>query len=127
MFAVIKTGGKQYRVSAEDKITVMALAGEPGDKVTFEDVLFTGKDGAADFAPKVKVTGLKELPRRVISHALNQIATARRYAEEHETFYERVNVIVAHMGGGITVALATRNGPVTLRILNPGEKLEVMP
>ena len=59
--------------------------------------------------PKVKVTGLKELPRRVISHALNQIATARRYAEEHETFYERVRVIVAHMGGGITVG-AHRNG-----------------
>ncbi len=53
--------------------------------------------------PKVRVSGLKELPRRVISHALNQIATARRYAEEHETFYERVNVIVAHLGGGITV------------------------
>lgn len=53
--------------------------------------------------PKVKISGLKELPRRVISHALNQIATARRYAEEHETFYERINVIVAHMGGGITV------------------------
>ncbi len=31
--------------------------------------------------PKVKISGLKELPRRVISHALNQIATARRYAE----------------------------------------------
>jgi hypothetical protein len=30
-------------------------------------------------------------------------------------------------GGGITVALATRSGPVTLRILQPGEKLEVMP
>jgi len=59
--------------------------------------------------PKVKVSGLKELPRRVISHALNQIATARRYAEEHETFYERVNVVVAHMGGGITVG-AHRKG-----------------
>ncbi|MCM2250566.1 MAG: butyrate kinase, partial [Geothrix sp.] len=59
--------------------------------------------------PKVKVSGLKELPRRVISHALNQIATARRYAEEHETFYERINVIVAHMGGGITVG-AHRKG-----------------
>jgi butyrate kinase len=59
--------------------------------------------------PKVKVSGLKELPRRVISHALNQIATARRYAEERETFYERVNVIVAHMGGGITVG-AHRKG-----------------
>ncbi len=59
--------------------------------------------------PKVKISGLKELPRRVISHALNQIATARRYAEEHETFYERINVIVAHMGGGITVG-AHRKG-----------------
>ncbi|WP_366526158.1 butyrate kinase [Geothrix sp.] len=58
--------------------------------------------------PKVKITGLKELPRRVISHALNQIATARRYAEEHETFYERINVIVAHMGGGITVGAHRR-------------------
>ncbi len=59
--------------------------------------------------PKVKVSGLKELPRRVVSHALNQIATARRYAEEHETFYERINVIVAHLGGGITVG-AHRKG-----------------
>jgi large subunit ribosomal protein L21 len=39
MFAVIKTGGKQYKVAAEDKITVMTLAGEPGDKLTFEDIL----------------------------------------------------------------------------------------
>lgn len=47
MFAVIKTGGKQYSVSADDKITVMTLAGEPGDRVTFDDVLFLGGDGAA--------------------------------------------------------------------------------
>ncbi|MDB5546299.1 MAG: rplU [Hyphomicrobiales bacterium] len=39
MFAVIKTGGKQYKVAAEDKITVMTLAGEAGDKVTFNEVL----------------------------------------------------------------------------------------
>jgi len=39
MFAVIKTGGKQYKVAAEDTITVMTLAGEPGDKVTFDTVL----------------------------------------------------------------------------------------
>jgi len=52
---------------------------------------------------RVKITGLRELRRKVISHALNQIATARRYAEENETFYEDINVIVAHMGGGITI------------------------
>ena len=57
MFAVIKTGGKQYRVAADDKITVMSLAGEPGDKVTFDDVLMSAKDGAAEFGAKVKVTG----------------------------------------------------------------------
>ena len=39
MFAVIKTGGKQYRVAADDEITVMSLAGEAGESVTFSDVL----------------------------------------------------------------------------------------
>ncbi len=58
---------------------------------------------------RAKITGLKELRRLVISHALNQIATAQRYAQENETFYERVNVIVAHLGGGITVG-AHRKG-----------------
>jgi butyrate kinase len=57
-----------------------------------------------DEAPnRVRVTGMKALRRKVISHALNQIATARRYAEEHETFYEYLNLVVCHMGGGITV------------------------
>ena len=59
--------------------------------------------------PRVRVSGLKELPRKVISHALNQIATARRYAEERETLYAKVNVIVAHLGGGISVG-AHRKG-----------------
>ena len=56
MFAVIRTGGKQYRVSADEKITVMSLAGEPGDKVTFEDVLMSAKDGEHAFGATVKVT-----------------------------------------------------------------------
>jgi large subunit ribosomal protein L21 len=45
MFAVIKTGGKQYSVSADDTITVMTLPGEPGDVVTFDHVLMLGGDG----------------------------------------------------------------------------------
>lgn len=59
--------------------------------------------------PRVRVSGLRELPRRVVSHALNQIATARRFAEERETFYARINVVVAHLGGGISVG-AHRQG-----------------
>lgn len=42
MFAVIKTGGKQYRVAAGDVITVEKIAGEPGAKVAFGDVLMIG-------------------------------------------------------------------------------------
>jgi len=44
MFAVIKTGGKQYRVAAEDKLQVATIAGEPGDIVTFGEVLVVGGD-----------------------------------------------------------------------------------
>ncbi len=57
MFAVVRIGGKQYRVAADEQIQVMSLAGEPGDKVTFEDVLFVGKDGSAEFGAKAKVEG----------------------------------------------------------------------
>jgi large subunit ribosomal protein L21 len=42
MFAVIKTGGKQYRVAADDKLQVGKVAGEPGDIITFGEVLVVG-------------------------------------------------------------------------------------
>ena len=44
MFAVIKTGGKQYRVAKDDVIVVEKLDGKAGGKVTFKDVLMTGDD-----------------------------------------------------------------------------------
>ena len=45
MFAVIKTGGKQYRVSKDDVIAVEKLAGEPGDLVEISDVLMVSEEG----------------------------------------------------------------------------------
>jgi len=42
MFAVIKTGGKQYRVAADDKLKVEKIAGEVGDIITFGEVLVVG-------------------------------------------------------------------------------------
>ena len=44
MFAVIKTGGKQYRVAPDDVIEVERLAGESGNEITFTDVLAVGSD-----------------------------------------------------------------------------------
>jgi len=56
MFAVVRTGGKQYRVAAGDKIAVEKLAGEAGDKITLGDVLLTGADGAVSDASNVSVS-----------------------------------------------------------------------
>jgi large subunit ribosomal protein L21 len=45
MFAIVRTGGKQYRVAAGDKIVVEKLAGEAGDSVSLGDVLLAGDGG----------------------------------------------------------------------------------
>ena len=44
MFAVIKTGGKQYRVAADDVLQVEKVAGNPGDIIEFGEVLVVGGD-----------------------------------------------------------------------------------
>ena len=44
MFAVIKTGGKQFRIAASDVITIPKLEGEPGTAITFDEVLVLGAE-----------------------------------------------------------------------------------
>jgi large subunit ribosomal protein L21 len=53
MFAVFKTGGKQYRVATEDMITVDKVTGEPGEIVEFGEVLVVGGDALSLGAPTV--------------------------------------------------------------------------
>jgi large subunit ribosomal protein L21 len=45
MYAVIKTGGKQYRVTSGDKLKIEMLAADVGSEVTFDQVLMIGGDG----------------------------------------------------------------------------------
>lgn len=44
MYAIVKTGGKQYRVQKDDVLRFEKLDGKAGDKVTFDNVLFVGDD-----------------------------------------------------------------------------------
>ena len=53
MFAVFKTGGKQYRVAAEDMLQVDKVKGEPGEIVEFGEVLVLGGDSVTLGAPTV--------------------------------------------------------------------------
>ena len=53
MFAVIRTGGKQYRVAAEDVLKVEKVKGEPGEIIQFGEVLVVGGDNVTLGAPTV--------------------------------------------------------------------------
>ena len=50
-----------------------------------------------------RISGMPELPRKSFLHTLNQRAVARTYAQDQGVAYENINVIVAHLGGGISV------------------------
>lgn len=55
MYAVIRTGGKQYRVAKDDVVRIEKLAGEPGDTITFDQVVMVGgEDGTQVGAPVVE-------------------------------------------------------------------------
>ena len=54
MYAIIRAGGKQYRVAEGQTLRVEKLSGEPGDTVTLDDVLLLGGDGQTRIGtPKV--------------------------------------------------------------------------
>ena len=53
MFAVIKTGGKQYRVTAQDMLKIDRLKGEPGEIVQFGEVLLVGGDNVTLGSPTI--------------------------------------------------------------------------
>lgn len=61
MYAVIKTGGKQYRVQEGDRLRIEKLDAEVGKKVTFDDVLLFGEGDAikvGEDAARAKVSGV---------------------------------------------------------------------
>lgn len=64
-----------------------------------------------EMMPYARISGIPELPRESVFHALNQKAVARLFASESNKRYEDLNLIVCHMGGGISVS-AHRHGRV---------------
>ena len=83
MFAVVRTGGKQYRVAEGDKIAVEKLAGEAGDTIVLNDVLLAGE--GADLSDAAKVTVSAE----VIAQAKSEKVTVFKKRRRHN--YRRKN------------------------------------
>jgi large subunit ribosomal protein L21 len=83
MFAIVRTGGKQYRVAAGDKIVVEKLAGEAGDKITLDDVLLAGENG------EVKDTAGLTVAAEIIAQAKGEKVIVFKKRRRHN--YRRKN------------------------------------
>ena len=77
MFAVVRTGGKQYRVAAGDKIAVEKLAGDAGETIVLDDVLLAGE--GADFADASKITVSAEVIAQAKSEKVIVFKKRRRH------------------------------------------------
>ena len=77
MFAVVRTGGKQYRVAAGDKIAVEKLAGDAGSTITLGDVLVAGEGDSLADAAKVVVSA------EIIAQAKSEKVTVFKKRRRH--------------------------------------------
>jgi large subunit ribosomal protein L21 len=117
MFAVLKTGGKQYRVAANDVLTVEKLEGEPGTTVEFVEILMLGGDALAVGAPfvagaSVKAEVLEQMRGpKVISFVKRRRKHSSQRKRGHRQHLTRVRItdIVA---GGAKSAAAKAEAPV---------------
>jgi len=80
-----------------DKVNINAYIVDPVAVDEFEDV--------------ARISGLKEIPRRSLVHALNIKAVCHRFADENGKNIDELNLVVAHLGGGISIS-PIKNGKI---------------
>ena len=106
LLADLKVGKQGQHASNLGGILAKEIADEVGVPSYIVDPVVVD-----ELAPVARYSGMPELPRRSIFHALNQKAVAKRYAKETGKKYEDLNLIVVHMGGGVSVG-AHENGKI---------------
>ena len=87
MYAVVRTGGKQYRVGQGDLVKVERLAGQVGDKITLAEVLFVGGNGEAKIGTPT-VSGVKVMAEIVDQGRAKKILVFKKkrrkgYSRQH--------------------------------------------
>ncbi|OGQ76823.1 MAG: 50S ribosomal protein L21 [Deltaproteobacteria bacterium RIFCSPLOWO2_12_FULL_60_16] len=87
MYAVVRTGGKQYRVGQGDLVQVERLAGQVGDKITLAEVLFVGGNGEAKIGTPT-VSGVKVMAEIVDQGRAKKILVFKKkrrkgYSRQH--------------------------------------------
>jgi len=101
MYAVVKTGGKEYRVSKGDLIRVEKLEGKAGDQVEFKDVLMVSKEGEAQvgtpYLTHVVIKGeivQEGKGKKVLTYKMKRRKNYRRFKGHRQIYtYLKVNEI----------------------------------
>ncbi|MFZ1742695.1 MAG: 50S ribosomal protein L21 [Pontixanthobacter sp.] len=109
MFAVVRTGGKQYRVAAGDKIAVEKLAGEAGDTVTLGDVLLAGEGETIADASKVSVSA--EIIAQARSEKVVVFKKRRRHNYRRKAGHRQSMTLLRIVGVGDSKAPAKKAAP----------------
>jgi len=98
MFAVVRTGGKQYRVAAGDKIVVEKLAGEAGDTVSLGDVLLAGE--GSELKPTDGLTVSAEIIAQAKGEKVIVFKKRRRHNYRRKKGHRQQHTILRILGIG---------------------------
>lgn len=122
MFAVIKTGGKQYKVASGDVFTVEKLAAEAGDAIQFNDVLMLGADGdvtvgaplVADAGVQAEVVEQTRGPKLInFKRRRRKSSSKRRKGHKQDLTLVKITEIIASGAGASGVMEAIGAGSVS--------------
>jgi large subunit ribosomal protein L21 len=99
MFAVVRTGGKQYRVTAGDKIVVEKLSGNAGDKVDITDILLAGE--GSDLKPVAGLTVAAEIIAQAKGEKVTVFKKRRRHNYRRKKGHRQQHTIlkIVSIGG----------------------------
>jgi len=134
MFAVIKTGGKQYSVAADDRIRVEKLAGEPGDMIEINEVLMVGNSVGAPLVDGAMVTAEiveQGRARKVIAFKKRRRQNSRRKIghRQHFTLLQISEILTdgkkpSKKAGAAKAAAAKKEAPKKTEAEKPAAKEE---
>lgn len=119
MFAVLKTGGKQYKVAKDDIFTVEKLAAEAGETVQFNEVLMLGDDNVTVGAPLVEGAGvqaevLEQLRGpKVISFKKRRRSHSSQRKRGHRQYLTRVRILDILASGAAESGVKAASGAAT--------------
>lgn len=106
MFAVLRTGGKQYRVAEGDVIMVEKIVGEAGDSVSFDDVLVAGEGANLKYTKDLTVSG--EIVEQVRGEKMIVFKKKRRHNYRRKNGHRQIltQIKITGIGGAEKKAAA---------------------